>query len=152
MEFIALSLLCDNIFFVKALMQWRQIWEAMKRWNVNYSKRLKQWSNDAFNDGKEIEAMKCLTLHRIASSLHHFCCPALSSTPTAYCADFFWGGGGAVGKVPGRRWGWEELRGRISPLTAQNRQKTPSDSGVCVWLKNYLKQHFFDKNISYCKI
>jgi hypothetical protein len=31
MEFIASSLLCVNIFFVKALRQWRQIWEAMKR-------------------------------------------------------------------------------------------------------------------------
>jgi hypothetical protein len=44
----------------------------MKRWNVNYGKKLKQWSNEAFNAGKETEAMKRLTLHRIASSLHRF--------------------------------------------------------------------------------
>ncbi len=75
MEFIASSLLCVNIFFVKALRQWRQIWEAMKRWNVKYSKKLKQWSDEAFNAGKEIEAMKRLTLHRIASSLHRFIAP-----------------------------------------------------------------------------
>jgi hypothetical protein len=31
-----------------------------------------------FNAGKEIEAMKRLTLHRIASSLHRFYCPALA--------------------------------------------------------------------------
>jgi hypothetical protein len=31
MEFIASSLLCVNIFFVKALRQWKQIWEAIKR-------------------------------------------------------------------------------------------------------------------------
>jgi hypothetical protein len=30
-----------------------------------------------FNAGKEIEAMKRLTLHRIASSLHRSYCPAL---------------------------------------------------------------------------
>jgi hypothetical protein len=72
MEFIASSLQCVNIFFVEALRQWRQIREAMKRWNVNYGKKLKQWSDEAFNAGKEIEAMKRLTLHRIASSLHRF--------------------------------------------------------------------------------
>jgi hypothetical protein len=71
------SLLCDNIFFVKALRQWRQIWEAMKQWNVKYGKKLKQWSDEAFNAGKEIEAMKRLTLHCIASSLHRSWCPAL---------------------------------------------------------------------------
>jgi hypothetical protein len=38
--------------------------EAM---NVNYGKKLKQWTNEVFNAGKEIEAMKWLTLHR---SLH----------------------------------------------------------------------------------
>jgi hypothetical protein len=43
--------------------------EVMKRWNVNYGKKLKQWSDEAFNIGKEIKAMKRLTLHRIASSL-----------------------------------------------------------------------------------
>jgi hypothetical protein len=74
-RFIASSLLCVNIFFVKALRQWRQIWEAMKRWNVKYGKKLEQWSDEAFNAGKEIEAMKRLTLHRIASSLHRFIAP-----------------------------------------------------------------------------
>jgi hypothetical protein len=69
MESIASSLLCVNIFFVKALRQWWQIREAMKRWNVDYGKKLKQWSHEAFNAGIEIEAMKRLTLHRIASSL-----------------------------------------------------------------------------------
>ncbi len=72
MEFITLSLLSVNIFFVKALRQGRQIWEVMKRWNVNYGKKLKQWSDEAFNAGKETEAMKRLTLHRIASALHRF--------------------------------------------------------------------------------
>ncbi len=33
------------------------------------AKKLKQWSDEAFNAGKETEAMKRLTLHRIASSL-----------------------------------------------------------------------------------
>ncbi len=61
---------CSLIFFIiKALRQWWRIQEAMKRWNVNYGKKLKQWSDEAFNAGKEIEAMKRLTLHRIASSL-----------------------------------------------------------------------------------
>ncbi len=67
-------------FFLKALRQWWQIREAMKRWNVDYGKKLKQWSDDAFNAGIEIEAMERLTLHRIASSLHRFCCPALILT------------------------------------------------------------------------
>ncbi len=77
MEFIASLLLSVNIFFVKALRQWRQIREAMKRWNVNCGKKLKQWSDEALNAGKETEAMKRLTLHRITSSLHRFWCPAL---------------------------------------------------------------------------
>jgi hypothetical protein len=92
MEFIASTLLCNDIVFVKALRQWRQIREAMKWWNVNYGKKFKQWSDEAFHAGKElkrwsvkcwqrIEAMKHLTLHRIASSLHSFCCPALLKTP-----------------------------------------------------------------------
>jgi hypothetical protein len=42
LEFIASSLLSVNIFFVKALRQWRQICEAMKRLNVKYGKKLKQ--------------------------------------------------------------------------------------------------------------
>ncbi len=41
----------------------------MKRWNVNYGKTLKQWRNEAFNTGKEIEAKKRLAFHRITSSL-----------------------------------------------------------------------------------
>jgi hypothetical protein len=40
----------------------------------------KNLSDEAFNAGKEIEAMKRLTLHRIASSLHRSCCPALENT------------------------------------------------------------------------
>ncbi len=43
--------------------------EAMK---PLLGKKLKQWSDKAFNAGKEIEAMKRLTLHR-------FYCPALST-------------------------------------------------------------------------
>ncbi len=64
-------------FFVKALRQWWQIREAMKWWNINYGKKLKQWSDEAFNAGKEIEAMKHLMLHRIASSLHCFIASSL---------------------------------------------------------------------------
>jgi hypothetical protein len=71
-EFIASSLLSVNIFFVKALRQWRQIREAMKRWNVKYGKKFEQWSDEAFNAGNKTEAMKRLTLHRIALSLHRF--------------------------------------------------------------------------------
>jgi hypothetical protein len=56
--------------FIKALRQWWQIREAMKRWNRYCGKKLKQWSNEAFNAGKEIGQR--LTLHRIASSLHRF--------------------------------------------------------------------------------
>jgi hypothetical protein len=55
-----------------------QIREAMKRYNVNNGKKLVRRSGEAFNAGKEIEAMKRLTLHSIASSLHRFCCPALT--------------------------------------------------------------------------
>jgi hypothetical protein len=66
------------IFFIKALRQWWQIREAMKRWNRYYSKKLKQWRDEAFNAGKEIEALKRLTLHWIALSLHRFYCPALT--------------------------------------------------------------------------
>ncbi len=69
LEFIVSSILSVNIFFVKALRQWRQIWEAMKRWNFKYGKKLKQWSDEAFNSGKESEGMKRVTLHRIASLL-----------------------------------------------------------------------------------
>jgi hypothetical protein len=46
--------------------------EAMKQKNVNYSKKLEQWSNETFNAGKEIEAMKRLMLHCIASKLYRF--------------------------------------------------------------------------------
>jgi hypothetical protein len=45
--------------------------------NVNHGKKLMQWSDEALNAGKEIEAMKRLTLHRIASSLHRFIAPVL---------------------------------------------------------------------------
>jgi hypothetical protein len=34
------------------------IQEAMKRWNDNYGKKLKQWSDEVFNAGQEIEVMK----------------------------------------------------------------------------------------------
>jgi hypothetical protein len=84
LEFIASSLLSVNIFFVKALRQWRQIREAMKRWNVKYDKKLKQWSDEAFNAGKKSEAMKRLTLHRIASSLHRF----IASSAQLCCLGF----------------------------------------------------------------
>ncbi len=59
-------------FFVKALRQWWQIRAAMKRWNCYYGKKLKQWSDEAFNADKEIEAIKRLMLHHIVSSLHCF--------------------------------------------------------------------------------
>ncbi len=67
MQFIASSLLCVNISFVKALRQWRQIREAMKRWNVHYGtskiQALKRWSVKRF----------IASLHPfIASSLHRF--------------------------------------------------------------------------------
>ncbi len=77
MEFIALSLLCVNIFFVKALRQWWQNREAMKRWNVNYGKKLKQWSVEALNASSH-----CF----IASSLNRFSCPALVMT----CLEKLW--------------------------------------------------------------
>ncbi len=32
-----------------------EILEAMKQWNVNYGKKLKQWSDEAFNAGKELK-------------------------------------------------------------------------------------------------
>ncbi len=80
MKFIASSLLCNNIFLVKAWRQWRQIWEGMKQWNINYSKKFKQWSDEAFNAGKEIEANEAFNASSdrfIAFLLHRFCCPAL---------------------------------------------------------------------------
>ncbi len=107
LEFIASSLLSVNIFFFKALRQWRQFREAMKQWNVKYGKKSKQWSDEAFNAGKESEAMKRLTLHRIASSLHRFIASSAQLCPfyiqllicainrlkainwTCYCAIFF---------------------------------------------------------------
>ncbi len=51
----------------------------MKRWNFKYGKKFKQWSDEAFNAGKESEAMKRLTLHRkrFIASLHRFKCPDL---------------------------------------------------------------------------
>jgi hypothetical protein len=42
MQIITSLLLCVNIFNVKALRQWRQIREAMKRLNINYDQKLKQ--------------------------------------------------------------------------------------------------------------
>ncbi len=56
--------------FVKVLRRLRQIWEAIKP--LTTAKKLKQWSKKAFNAGKEIEAMKRLTVHHIASSLYRF--------------------------------------------------------------------------------
>ncbi len=50
--------------------QWRQIRETMKM--KQYCKKWKQWSDEVFNAGKEIEAMKRLMLHRIVSLLHRF--------------------------------------------------------------------------------
>jgi hypothetical protein len=52
----------------------------MKRGNFNYGKKIKQLNDEAFDACKEIEAMKRLTLHCIASSLHRFYCPALVFT------------------------------------------------------------------------
>ncbi len=37
--------------------------EAMKIENISYGKNLKQWSNKAFNAGKETEAMKHFIPH-----------------------------------------------------------------------------------------
>ncbi len=36
--------------------------ECDERWNINFTKKWKQWSDEAFNAGKEIEAMKRLTM------------------------------------------------------------------------------------------
>ncbi len=78
--------------FIKALRQWWQNFrsdEAMKPLLRQKIKAMKQWNDEAFNAGKEIEAMKRLTLHRIASShrfiasLHRFYCPALHSSGPA---------------------------------------------------------------------
>ncbi len=59
----------------------------MKQWNVNYGKKLKQWNDKAFNTGKEIEAMKRLTLHPIASSFYS---PALflSNLQSSYSFNY----------------------------------------------------------------
>jgi hypothetical protein len=38
----------------------------------NYGEKLKQFGDKAFNTAKEIETVKNLTLHFIASSLHLF--------------------------------------------------------------------------------
>jgi hypothetical protein len=43
--------------------------ESMKPLLQQKIQAMKQWSYEAFNAGKEIEAMKHLMLHRIASSL-----------------------------------------------------------------------------------
>ncbi len=74
-------------FLVKAWRQWRQIWEGMKRWNVTYSKKFKQWSDEAFNTGKEIEANEAFNASSdrfIALSLHRFCVPALLICSISY--------------------------------------------------------------------
>jgi hypothetical protein len=44
----------------------------MKGENINYSKKCNHLCVEAVNAGKEIEAMKCLMLHRIASLLYCF--------------------------------------------------------------------------------
>jgi hypothetical protein len=62
--------LSDEVFNAwLALRQLSQIWEALKQWTVNYGKKLKQWNMQQW---QESEAMKCLTLHRIALSLYRF--------------------------------------------------------------------------------
>jgi hypothetical protein len=64
-------------------------------WNINYGKKLKQWSNEAFNIGKEIEVMKRLTLDRIVSSLllpsfdSDNVCASLKLVFTYICNYFF---------------------------------------------------------------
>jgi hypothetical protein len=47
----------------------------MKEENINYSKKCEHLCNEALIAGKEIEAMKCLMLHRIASLLYCFIAP-----------------------------------------------------------------------------
>jgi hypothetical protein len=47
MQIVASLFLAVNIFFVKALMQWRQIREATKWYNVDFRKQIKQWSDEA---------------------------------------------------------------------------------------------------------
>jgi hypothetical protein len=74
----------------------------MKQGNVKYSKKFKQWSDEAFNAGKKSEAMKRLTLHRIASSLHRFIassaqlCTVLGQSDLSQNA---FGGGGGIRPV-----------------------------------------------------
>jgi hypothetical protein len=50
----------------------------------------KNLSDEVFNAGKEIEAMKRFTLHRIAS-LHRSCCPALPSSPPHLTGELYYG-------------------------------------------------------------
>ncbi len=51
--------------------------EAMKR---ELRQKLKQWSDEAFNAGKEIEAFNALSHRFITSSLYCSWCPALHKT------------------------------------------------------------------------
>jgi hypothetical protein len=71
MEFIASSLLCVNIFYVKALSNGGKFG---KRWSDETLISAKNLSNEAMKRyaGKEIEVIKHSTLHRIASLLHCF--------------------------------------------------------------------------------
>ncbi len=82
MEFIASSLLCVNIFFFKALRQWGQNKEAMKQWNINYGKKLKQWSDESvwrWQRNWSDEALNASSHRFIASALllPSFVCVAL---------------------------------------------------------------------------
>jgi hypothetical protein len=68
MQIITSSLLCINIFFclcVKAIEANLGSDEAIK---CKLKQKIKQWSDKAFYAGKEIEAMKRLTLHCIIAS------------------------------------------------------------------------------------
>jgi hypothetical protein len=58
------------LFGVKGYGNWGKF---EKQWSekLNYDKNLKQWSDEVLNTGKEIEAMKYLTLHSITSSLSY---------------------------------------------------------------------------------
>jgi hypothetical protein len=49
--------------------------------------KIKKWSDDAFNAGKEIEAMKRLTLHSITSSLHRL----IASIAQLWVWSAWWG-------------------------------------------------------------
>ncbi len=137
----ASSLLCVNIFIVKALRQWRQIREAMKQWNVNYGKKLKQWSDEAFNAGKEIEAMKRLTLHCI-TSLHHFIASSLhrfiASIAQLWLEHNFHAGFGLATVTPNTS---------FSPWCAKSLQ-SPKKKTWPVWEENNFLSHKNFRNIN----